>query len=74
MQEKIIGIISIAVGCLVIIVRKSFARRIIEDQNRAWGFHFGDRDVKVTGYILIIIGTVAIVFGLLAVFQAIRFK
>jgi hypothetical protein len=74
MKETIIGIVSLSAGCLMMILNKLFARLVIEQQNKFWGFHFGQREIKITEVGSIITGIGFIVVGLLSLFQIIRFK
>lgn len=74
MNKIISDVIAIVVGCLMVIFHKSFARLIIEQQNKFWGFHFGDREVKISGIISIIAGTGMIVLSLLSLLKIIPFK
>jgi len=73
-EEIIVGGISILVGILMLIFRNSYAYRIIEFQNRVWGFHFGVAEIKISKVIIVIVGFGLIVLGILSLFQLIRFK
>lgn len=74
MKETIIGIVSLLAGCLMMFLYKSFARIVIGQQNKFWGFHFGEREIKITEVVSIIAGIGFIVFALLSFLQMIRFK
>lgn len=66
MDETVVGIILLLVGCAMILWRDRFARKTIEEQNRVWGFRFGEREEKRTKLIVFVVGTGFIIFGLLA--------
>lgn len=70
-EKIIIGIIGLTVGFCLVIFRKSFARHVIKEQNKFGGFHFGERDIKSTEVISIIVGIGFIIIGLLSIFQII---
>lgn len=73
-EEILVGSISLVVGVMTLVFRKSFAFKIIEFQNSVWGFHFGKTDIKIAKFVIVIVGIGAILFGLLSLFQIIRFK
>lgn len=73
-KEHIVGAISLLAGILAIVFRVRLAIHFVEVQNRVWGFHFGEREVKANIIVLCIAGASAIVIGLLAFFQVIHFK
>ena len=73
-KEHIVGTISVVVGSLAIIFRTWLARDFVEFQNRFWGFHFVEREIKANRILLPIFGVCAIIFGLLSLFQIIHFK
>lgn len=74
MKEIIIGIISLSAGSFLVVFFKYFARFVVVQQNKFWGFHFGARGVKATETISVIVGIGFIIVGLLSLFQKIRFK
>ena len=73
-KEHIVGIICVIVGCLAIIFRTWLAGAFVEFQNKFWGFHFGEREIKANKILLPILGVCAIAIGLLFFFQIIYFK
>lgn len=73
-KEPIIGIISILAGSLAIIFRSRLANNLVEFQNRVWGFHFGEKEIKANKILLPLFGVCAIAIGLLFLFQIIHFK
>ncbi len=74
MEELVVGMISLTLGCLMVFFRKPFAGRIIREQNRFWGFHFGESELRLSMVISAVVGIGFIVFALLLLFQIIRFK
>ena len=74
MKETIIGMVALSVGILLVLFFKYFARFVVEQQNKSWGFHFGAREVKMTEIISVIVGIGFIIVGLLSLFQKIQFK
>ena len=74
MDETVVGIILLLVGCAMILWRDRFARKTIEEQNRVWGFRFGEREEKRTKLIVFVVGMGFIVFGLLALSGVWQFR
>lgn len=74
MEEIIVGLFSILIGCLMVVFHKPFARFSVKHQNKFWGFHFGDREVKATGIISMIVGIGFIIFGFLAILHIGKFR
>ena len=63
-KEIISGLVFIIVGCLAVVFRKSYAKRIIEGQKTfLWGINFGEREVVISKIIIIIAGILFILFG-----------
>ena len=73
-KDIIVGLICILVGCIAIIYRTPYAQKIIDFQNTVWSFNFGERDIKMSKIVIIIVGCASIVFGFLLVFHLIHFK
>lgn len=59
--EIINGLILIFSGCIGILFRNYFAKNIIEAQNRAWGFNFGEKDILISRIVIVIVGFFSIV-------------
>src|SRR3990172_12023267 len=74
LEEILVGTISLLVGCLLVVFRVSFAHKLIEQQNKFWGFHFAEGAIKATEFISLIVGAGFIILALLSIFQTIRFK
>ena len=65
MKELITDTISIAVGFVAIFFRKRFAREIIEAQKSTpWGSNYGDKEVKISEIVIIVVGIGFIAFGI----------
>lgn len=65
MERVIAGMIAIVVGLAIIIFSKRFVRNSIEFQNKAFGFHFGDKEIKAGDRSAPFIGIAFIVMGIL---------
>jgi hypothetical protein len=57
---------ALVLGGTLITFRSSFARLIVREQNRTWGFRFGDRTVKGAELVCVVVGIAAFGFGILA--------
>jgi hypothetical protein len=55
----------IAAGSLLLITHDRYARYVIKYQNKAWGFHFGEREIKASKFVIIFVGFALIVWGVL---------
>ena len=53
-------------GGAMMVFNRSFATTVIRQQNKFWGFHFGDRDIKIARVFAIVGGTVFFVIGFLS--------
>ena len=74
MKETIIGVIVLSAGCLMTVFHKAFARLTIEGQNKFWGLRFGQKEIKITEIVSVIVGMGFIVLGFLSLFRIIRFR
>lgn len=59
------GIILIAIGLGLVILRGRFARRVIDSQNETFEFHFGEKWTKYTEWVTVLGGIFLIVLGVL---------
>jgi hypothetical protein len=59
---------------VILFYHKAFTRLTIEQQNRFWGLHFGQKEIKITKIGAILAGAICIVLGLLSFSQMIHFK
>ncbi len=74
MEGKLPGVLIFLVGCLILVFHKYFTKLIVEQQNKFWGFHFGERTFKITKLGLMMTGAGFIILGLLTLFQVLRFR
>jgi hypothetical protein len=63
MERIIVGIVSVAAGVTIIILRRKFVRYSIAFQNKTFGFHFGEKDIKAGDRAAPIIGLAFIILG-----------
>lgn len=68
------GTILLAAGCTLIIIRKRFARDGVAFQNKAFGLHFGEKEIKVNEWLSLLIGSIFIVLGILALLGIYKLK
>ena len=73
-KDTIVNIVFLLAGIAMIIWRKQYTRFIIESQNRVWGYKFGNREIRATKFVIILVGTGFIVSSLLALFGLIHFR
>jgi hypothetical protein len=58
------GLLISTLGVLIIVFREPFARMTVREQNRFWGFKFGESQVQISKVIAIIVGMGAFLIGL----------
>jgi hypothetical protein len=73
MNNVISGFGIILVGIIVICFRKKFAKSMVTIQNKSFGFHFGDKEIKANEWLLPFFGVLAIVIGILTLFDLFKF-
>ncbi len=56
--------VPIVIGILIIVFRKFLAKQSMSSQNKFWGFRFGSREVKVSEYVAIIVGSLFVLIGI----------
>ncbi|MHB8974355.1 MAG: hypothetical protein ACYC3X_12885 [Pirellulaceae bacterium] len=66
MLNIVVALVGILGGVLLIRFRKKFAAYCIEDQNRLWGFRFGERTTRMTASMIVVIALGWIAIGLMA--------
>jgi hypothetical protein len=66
MERVLFVIVALTFGTLTLWFRKGYAALIIKDQNRLWGFRFGERTTRLTEIVVVVIAMLALVAGLLA--------
>ena len=74
LKTAIIVLFGISIGVSLLVFHKQFAERCIEDQNRRWGSHFGEREVRRTKLVVIIVGLGFIIMALLCLFGIARVR
>jgi hypothetical protein len=70
-DQIIIGFIAIVAGCASIIFKKQIVRYSITFQNRTFGFHFGEREIKASEKVAPFIGLFFITIGTLGILSEI---
>lgn len=61
-------------GLAFTVFHDPLGRLAIAEQNRFWGFHFGEREIKGTQIGFLITGVCFLGFGILVIAGLIRFK
>ena len=74
MKRTFIFLVGLSIGIYLLVFRKQFARSCIKDQNRLWGFHFGEREVWISEIVAVIVGFGFILFAVLAALGVGRVK
>jgi hypothetical protein len=76
MEEKhyITSIISALVGCALLIWRKRFAAAVVREQNRMWGFRFGQREERISLFVATLVGIGFLTIGILGLLGLIHWK
>lgn len=76
MEDKhyITSIISVLVGCGLLFWRKRFAAAVVKEQNRMWGFHFGEREERISVIVAIIVGSGFLTIGIFGLSGFIHWK
>lgn len=62
------------VGVGLIVLRKRFARYTIRQQNRVWGFQFGENARRSAEVVALVVGVGFVTMGILATLGVIRPK
>jgi hypothetical protein len=69
LEQALVTFASLLVGCLLIVFRRRFAEKVIEQQNKLWGFRLDRRAIRSAEYIALIVGAgfiLAAILGVLA--------
>lgn len=72
-NSTLTGWIILIVSCLALIFRDIYAKKIIEFQNNI-GFNFGDKEIRQSKIVIIILSIFSIIVGILTIFHVITFK
>ncbi len=71
-ENIIIGIIIMAIGVGSVIFRRPFIQYIVSFQNKAFGFHFGQRTIDLHAWFAIPFGILLTIIGLLSLIGVIE--
>jgi hypothetical protein len=74
MNGAVVGILGIVMGVLLIVLRKPFAREAMNQQNAFWGFRFGEREIKISERVAVLVGICSISFGVWGLLDAFGVK
>lgn len=66
MENIIRGIILIAVGCAAAVFRKEFVDISFAFQHRAFGFKFGEKEIRANELFVLLTGLLFITLGILS--------
>jgi hypothetical protein len=58
----VVGILGVVMGVLLVVFRKPFARDAVRQQNAFWGFRFGEREVRISERVAVLVGISSIGF------------
>ena len=64
-MRTIIFLFGVAIGVSLLVFREQFAKKCMKDQNRTWGLRFGEREIRVTEVVTVIVGLGFIICGVL---------
>lgn len=64
------GFVAIAFGLALIVLRRHIAEQTIKVQNDIFKFGFGEKSVKLSEFICLVLGVFAIIQGLLEIFKS----
>jgi len=73
MENVMFGSGCLIMGLVFLIFNKSVARRHIQTQNKLFGFHFGERERKITRIFSILGGTFFAFIGVLVFLSSLAF-
>lgn len=68
------GAILLTIGCTLIATRKKFARDGVAFQNKAFGLHFGEKEIRVNEWLSLLIGFILALVGALTIFGVIKWR
>ncbi|MBI4743377.1 MAG: hypothetical protein HY776_00885 [Actinobacteria bacterium] len=68
MNDLTTGIISVIIGFILLVFRKPLALIDVKLQNKTWGFHFGEKEIRMSEGGNIIVGIAFITIGILFIF------
>ncbi len=62
------GVVITLLGCVLILFRERIAQTVIRNQNKTWGFSFGDVEADLSEAVAVFAGVTAIGLGMLMLF------
>ncbi len=65
MNNPIPALIMIVIGLIAICFRKRLAKYFVDEQNKTWGIHLGEKEIKANEWLLPFLGGIAVVSGIL---------
>jgi len=74
MQRAVLVLVALSLGATLLWFRKEFADLCIKDQNRVWGFHFGEKATRLAEFVAVVVGAGFVVAGLLCLLGVGRIK
>jgi hypothetical protein len=74
MSQSILGCIAVVAGICIIVARKRLARESMAFQNKVFKFHFGEKEVKASEFVVIVSGVGFIVLGALAMLNIVKWS
>ena len=66
--------ISFILALLLLYFRDRLARLIVNFQNTVWGFHYGEREIRATKFVAVIVACFLILLDILVVLGIIKFR
>lgn len=69
-----IGIVGVILGLVMLMFRKPFARSAMRQQNEVFGFRFGEREVRISEYVIFLVAIFFVVFGFLSLLGILEMK
>lgn len=72
MRYAIDGVVLMIVGLGLIVSRRWLARHMIEAQNWAFGFRFGEKTIHLNEWLAVPFGLVLLILGCLTLFNVIK--
>lgn len=68
MDDVFDGVVITLLGCVLILFRKRLGQMIVRNQNKTWGFSFGDVEAELSEAVAVFVGVTAIGLGMLRLF------
>jgi hypothetical protein len=74
MQNIIYGIVGLLFGVVLLFFNRRFMAVYVEFQNKLWGYHFSDEQIKDGRFVCVIVGAGFLLVGISALLNIIHFK